>query len=242
MIDVLWLCGTGHGTGTDGVSAAFGAALDGRFHFVPIRYPAAFGGFGMSYGDSVSIGRHVLIDAIRSTPRLAVIGGYSQGAWIAGELADEIGHGDHPDLHVAACALIADPGRPAGAGSPGLATAPGYGIAGERPVSGLPTYWAAAEGDPIASLPAGNPLRLVADLTMWLSLASPGDAHRWGVDLLDRAVAGRWQRWWSPRNVRTWGGAVAYARGYLLDDRHTLAYLTEGHAAALAAVLNREVS
>lgn len=240
-IDFLWLPGTGFSAGPDGISSAFGAALDrSRFEFIPLRYPADFG-VRMPYETSVIAGRQVLVNAIRATPNRVIIGGYSQGAAVAGSLAAAIGRGEYPDLEVEACALIADPGRPPGAGCPGLPTASGYGISGSMPVRGLPTYWAAAEGDPITALPAGNPLRSVADLTTWMSLGSPGDAQRWGADLLDRTRAGRWQRWWSIENRRSWGGAVAYARGYLVDGKHTLSYLNEGLAVGLAHAIN-EVS
>lgn len=245
MIDVFWLPGSGFSTGPDGISSAFGAALDDRFRFVSLRYPAEFG-VRMSYTGSVMAGRQMLVNAIRETENRAVVGGYSQGAAAAGSLAAAIGRGEYPDLGVEACALIADPGRPPGSGCPGLPTASGYGISGPVPVDRIvPTYWAAAEGDPITALPAGNPLRFVADLTEWMSLASPGDAHRWGVDLVDRAVRGRWQRWWSLENVRSWGGAVAYARGYLPrpvgDGRHTDSYITEGLAVGLARAINEAV-
>lgn len=237
-IDVFWLPGTGFSTGPDGISAAFGAALDGsRFNFIPLRYPADFG-VRMSYEASVLTGRQVLVNAIRATPNRVICGGYSQGAAVAGCLAAAIGRGEYSDLDVLACALIADPARPPGAGCPGLPTASGYGISGARYVDGLPTYWAAAQGDPITALPAGNPLRSVADLTVWMTLASPGDAQKWGADLLDRAIHGRWQRWWSLENRRTWAGAIAYARGYLIDGRHTFAYLDEGLAVGLAHAIN----
>ncbi|WP_306365486.1 hypothetical protein [Nocardia sp. CC227C] len=49
-------------------------------------------------------------------------------------------------------------------------------------------------------------------------------------------LPGSFQHW------RTWGGAVAYARGYLLDSRHTLDYVRHGHAQALADTVNREVA
>ncbi|WP_280448414.1 PE-PPE domain-containing protein [Nocardia brasiliensis] len=250
MIDVFWLPGTGFNTGPDGISAAFGAALDPtRFNFVPLRYPAAYG-TAMSYAESVAAGRRILLDAVEASTHDAIIGGYSQGAGIAGDVAAQIWR-SWPTDPVVGCALIADPLRPRGAGISALPIASGYGIAGERPIDGVfanrttPVWWVAAEGDPITSLPAGNPLRSIADLTEFMCLASPGDAHRWGADLVDRAVRGRWQRWWSPANVLSWGGALAYARGYLPrpigDGRHTQAYLDEGLAVGLAKAINEAV-
>lgn len=238
-ITCIWLPGTGFSTGPDAVSMAFGNALDrSRFEFQPLTYPADYGR-GMSYAESVAIGRQILIDAIRATPNRAVCGGYSQGAGIAGGLAAEIGRGEHPDLDVMACALIADPARPVGAGMPYRSIASGYGITGQRFIEGIQTFWAANEGDPITSLPAGNPLRTLADATEFYSL-QPGDAQRWMEAILTRARENRWQRWWSLENWRTWTGAIAYARGYLVDGRHGGDYIRFEHAQHLARVISAE--
>ncbi|MET8648518.1 PE-PPE domain-containing protein [Nocardia aurea] len=242
MITCFWLPGTGFSTGPDGISQAFGAALDrDRFEFVPLRYSAAYGGLDVSYAVSVAQGKQVLLDAIRATPNRVIIGGYSQGAGIAGSLAQEIARGKHRDVEVLACALIADPLRPEGQGAPGLPAPGGYGIAGERFIDpSLPAFWASAPGDAICALPAGNPLRSIADLSEWYSLRSPGDAFVWMEKLKERAFQRRWQRWWSLENWRSWSGAIGFATGYL-TGRHTTAYLTEDLAVGLAAVVNREV-
>lgn len=240
MIDVLILPGTGSPRG-DAITTTFANALDRR-RFAPsiVTYPATYGGIALPYAESRALGRQALIDAIRRTANPAIIAGYSQGAGIAGDLAAEIGAGVHPDLEVYACALVADPVRPQGAGMPHRPFAPGYGIAGAREITGLPTWWAAAAGDPITALPAGNPLRSIADLSEWWSLANPIAAARWGQSLLDKCRANAFQRWWSIENWRTWNGAAAYARGYLLDGRHGAAYITEGHVQALADTIGRE--
>ncbi|MCC3311488.1 PE-PPE domain-containing protein [Nocardia africana] len=245
MITVVWLCGTGFGDRIDGVSQVFADCLDpARFEFEAIMYPADYG-TRLSYAESVARGRVALTNAIRVTPNRVVCGGYSQGARIAGDIVAEIARGEWPGLEVDACALIADSRRPWLAGMPGEAAAPGYGVEGERAIPAIPTFWAAAPGDPITALPEGNPLRSVADLTEWFSIASPADALRWGQDLVDRAKAGRWQRWWSFADWRDWGGAAEYARNYLPPPfgagRHTAAYIELGLAARLAATINRAV-
>lgn len=244
VVTCLWLPGTGFSHGPDGISLAFGKALDQtQIEFCPLRYTASYGGPGAPYAESVAIGKQILLDAVRATPNRAVIGGFSQGAGIAGALADEVGRGLHPDVEVLACALIADPGRPYGAGCPGLPTASGCGISGPRTIHGdmfWRTYWAAAEGDGITALPAGNPLRSLADLSEWYSLRSPGDAFRWMEGVRDRALARRWQRWWSVENWRSWSGAIGYATGYL-TGAHTASYLSRGLAVGLADAINREV-
>ncbi|MFI9506984.1 alpha/beta fold hydrolase [Nocardia sp. NPDC052566] len=238
VFDVLIVGGTWNPNG-EGVSRTFADALDPK-RFAPqmVPYPADYGK-QVTYQDSVAAGRRALIEAIEATPNRVVLAGYSQGAAIAGNVAAEIGRGELPHLEVVACALIADPLRPEGAcidADPG-----GFGIVGQRPVTGVPTYWAAAKGDPITALPAGNPLRLVADLTGYFSMASPLAMLRWGQSLVDVATRRELQRWWSPAHWRTWGGAVAYARGYLLDGRHTDDYIRHGHTRRLAEVINREV-
>lgn len=239
--NVYILAGTGFPAGGDGVCETFAAHLDERFFPQIIRYPAAFGS-PMSWAQSRAAGRQALIDAIRGSDRLAVIAGFSQGAGIAGDLAAEIGRGELPDLEVVGCALIADPGRPVGGGMPGSPVVGGYGIAGERPVSSIPTWWAAAEGDPITALPAGDLLRTVADVADYYSLAGPVEAFQWGEQLVTRAKAGQWQRWWSIENWQSWGGALRYAYNYLpAGGRHGRAYVAEGLCVALAQVVNEAI-
>jgi hypothetical protein len=238
-VTVLMLPGTGFPAGGDGICEEFGRHLDpARFAWRIVDYPAAYGGIGLdeSYADSRAAGRQALIDAIKAAPGRVVIAGYSQGAQIVGDLAG-IGVGK-----VLAAALIADPARPPGAGIPGQPAVSGYGITGARPVRGVPAYWAANPGDPITALPADDPLRGIADITGYFSLRSTADAERWAQDLINRAIAGRWQRWWSIGDIRRWGEAIAYARGYLLDGRHTGDYIVRGLAAGLAETINSEVA
>ncbi|MFR9750480.1 PE-PPE domain-containing protein [Nocardia sp. 004] len=239
IFDVLIVGGTWNSDGA-GACRVFADALDPKvFTSQMVPYPADYGN-QVTYADSAAVGRRALIEAIEATGNRVVLAGYSQGAGIVGDLAAEIGRGEFPLLEVVACALIADPLRPMGAC---IDTDPGgYGIAGQRPITGIPTYWAAAAGDPITALPAGNPLRSIADLSAYFSLRSPEAMLRWGQSLIEVAIDRQLQRWWSPRNWHSWGGAVAYLRGYLLDGRHTDDYIRHGHALRLAEVINREVA
>ncbi|WP_167837665.1 alpha/beta fold hydrolase [Nocardia altamirensis] len=238
VIDVLIVGGTWNPNG-DPVTAAFAEALDPKhFRVQMVPYPADYGR-RVAFADSVAVGRKALIEAVEATPNRVVLAGYSQGAAIAGDLAADIGQGLYPHLEVVACALIADPLRPQGrciGDDPG-----GYGVVGQRRIENIPTYWAAAQGDPITALPAGNPLRLIADITAYFSLTSPEAMLRWGRSIIEVATSRQLQRWWSPANWRTWGGAVAYARGYLFDGRHTDDYVRHGHARRLAEAVNRAV-
>jgi hypothetical protein len=93
----------------------------------------------------------------------------------------------------------------------------------------------AATGDPIAALPVGNPLRTLADGTEFMSANLPD----WFNRTLEQAKKQQWQRWWDLRNWQSWSGAVAYARGYLYDQRHTTAYVADGHLQLLAAEVGK---
>lgn len=238
-IDFFWLGGTGAGNWVEGVSAAFRDALDDRFTFHYLEYPATYG--SPAYGESNTKGRRILLDAIRDTPNRACCGGFSQGAAAAGDAAMEIGAGLHPGLELDAVALIADPLRPVGGMMPGLAPADGYGIAGMRPIIGnFKTFWAANPADVITSAGAGSPLRSLADFTEMFSLGSPQEAERWMQALIARATQRRWQRWWSIENVLTWGGAIKDAQGYL-SGRHTVDYVQLQYCRKLATAVNRGV-
>ncbi|MGW5387161.1 PE-PPE domain-containing protein [Nocardia sp. NPDC003963] len=244
----LILPGTGFPEGGDGICERFLSHLDERFFPQIVHYPAAgFGTGGMSWAQSRAAGKVALKDAARSSSRPVVLAGYSQGSGPAGDLAADIAAGKYPDLagKVVGCALIADPKRPVGAGLPGERPASGYGIAGNRPISKIPTWWAAVEGDPITSLPAGSPLRTIADTADYFSLSSPQDALRWGLDLCTKAANRNFQPWWSIEYWRGWGGATQAARNYLPrpigGGLHTTALVEQGLLVRLAEAVNRGV-
>ncbi|WP_054815418.1 PE-PPE domain-containing protein [Nocardia arizonensis] len=234
-VDVLIVGGTWHPNG-DGITAAFSAALDpARYRPRMVPYPAEYGG-ALAYADSLAAGRDALVRAVESTADRVILAGYSQGAAVAGDIAAAIGAGELSAPRVLACALIADPLRPAGecvGADPG-----GYGIAGQRQVPNVPAFWAAAPGDPITALPAGNPLRGIADLGAYFSYGGTDAALRWGRNLLDAATRGQLQRWWSPWSWGSWIDAIGFARGYLVDGLHTDDYIRHGHARRLARELD----
>lgn len=251
--DVLMLPGTGFPHGGDPILQGFFDALDPeRFRCVQVPYAAVYGGTGAPYVDSQQSGRVALMTALReSTASRVVIGGYSQGAVIAGDLADDFSRGAPGEVDVRplimGVALIADAKRPAGgglkyrtSGIPTLHAAPYYGIAGARPISwpGVPVWWASVDDDPITALPAGNPLRTVADLSRWYSIRTPIDIVTWGARTLADVSAGRVQDWWAPWKWQGWAGATRYADNYLFGERHTTAYLNQGHCATLARAIS----
>lgn len=237
MIDVLIMGGTWAPLGHP-VTDNFAWNLDpDKFRFKHVPYPADYGQ-RTTFADSVAAGREALLREIEASPYAVIVAGYSQGAGIAGDVAAEIGRGEHPRLDVRAAALIADPARPEGVSinaDPG-----GFGITGQRHIPGMPAYHVAAWNDPITSLSAGSPLRTVADLSAYWSMNSPEAFLKWGRSAAETIAAGRLQRWWNPAHLWDWTIAAREARGYLLDRRHTDAYVTEGHSKHLAETLNQE--
>lgn len=232
MIDVLWLAGTFNPQG-EGISDDFLKRLDPkRFRYRYVSYPADYGR-NISYADSVKAGERALFNAVTACPGAVIIGGYSQGAAIAGNVAAQI----HPrSAKVIACALIADPLRdgiqPTVGPNPG-----GYGIGGARRINTIPTFRVAAWGDPITSLPAGNYLRSIADFSEYMSR----DVNAWTAGILTKITQGLLQPWWRWNNRRDWAEAGRWLRGYTQDGRHTNAYVTEGLTRQLADAVNRDI-
>jgi len=116
----------------------------------------------------------------------------------------------------------------------------GYGILGQRQVSGVPTYWAAAIGDSITALSAGSPLRGVAEVTDYWSLASPVAFMQWGKALVDSAERRGIRRWFTKSGQEP-ADTMGWTRGYLADGRHSKAYVTEGHCERLADTIDEEL-
>ncbi|WP_280420048.1 hypothetical protein [Nocardia carnea] len=246
MIRVIHLRGTNEPSGP-GVSDAFLGALDpDRFKPVRVEYPADYG-VNVPFRDSYAAGRIAAIDAIHAEPGPFLLSGYSQGAYIAGDLALDIATefvGVGIDRHrMRGVALIADPKRPAGAGCPGIPTPPGHGIAGQRPVPGVPVWWGTASRDGIAALPADNPLRSVADLSKAFTL-HPRGWLGWAEDMYQRLTGPRidLQLWWRFRfRPARWAQAVNALAGYLVLGEHDRAYLHEYVCRRLALHINQEI-
>jgi hypothetical protein len=250
VIDVFALPGTGSPTGGDGITEECLRFLDPRkFRTHIVDYPAEGFGFGQAFETSRSAGMAALDRATAGVEHFAVLG-YSQGAVAAGDWAeryiDAAQNGpaiDHAALdRLRGVILIADGRRPADRNTPGH-TAPGYGIMGQRYLTEAfcPVLYAAAPGDPICALPAGNPLRSVADTIGWLSIRNPAEALLWGTKVLDTIRRRQLQPWWTWEFRRDWGGAADFARGFLFDGRHTLDYIRYGHCHDVAMKANQVI-
>lgn len=233
MIDVLWLAGTFNPTG-EGISDDFLKRLDPkrfRYRYVTDGYPADYGKV-VSYGESLRFGELALNRAVNECPGAVLVGGYSQGAAIAGNYMV----GLRKSSKVIGCVLIADPLRdgsqPVVGRNPG-----GYGIGGSRHIDSTKLLQVAAWGDPITSLPAGNYLRSIADFSEFMGR----DVNAWAVNVLSKVVKGQVQPWWRWSNRRDWAEAGRWLRGYTTDSRHTAAYVTEGLTRQLAEAVNREI-
>lgn len=231
MIDVLWLAGTFNANG-EGVSDDFAKYLDkSRYRFRYVSYPADYGRF-ISYAESTRLGELALAAAVRECPGAVIVGGYSQGAAIAGNYASKV----DPRGKVVGCALIADPLRHGHQTCVGR-NPDGYGIGGQRRIDSVRSLRVAAWGDPITSLPAGNFLRTVADFSEFMGR----DVNAWALNIASKVIRGQMQPWWNWSNRRDWAEAGRWLRGYTNDGRHTNAYVLEGLTKQLAEAVNRDM-
>lgn len=200
--------------------------------FRPIELPWAAtygpvpGLHGASFDSALADGREMLLDTIRAAPGNVALAGYSGGAMLAGNVAAEIGRGDHGEnmrRKVTAVALVADPAQPRGQAANGS-----FGVTGSRDIYGVPVRWTWDERDPIPCTPDLSPLRTIADQTAAMSLVDPA---AWSLDLLDRLRRGRWQpsawHWWDIiGSIRRYAHAAEQA-AYYLDGGHVRAYIGE---------------
>jgi hypothetical protein len=250
MIDVIWLRGTTENMVPESVSMQFLDKLNGGFQVLPIQYQASYGNPG-SYHDSRIEGRDNALVQIRNSQNPFIIGGYSQGADIAGDLLAEIlgwvsvpGRVMADDLveiqhRCRGGAFIADPQRPTNRYL-GLNPDPGqssYGIKGSRDITARKAFWVAAPRDPITVMRPGNPARSIADFSDFFALSTPEDATRWGLSIIQKALSGQAQPWWLPEHWKDWGGAIEAIANYL-GTRHTTAYVEEGFCEMLANAVN----
>lgn len=200
--------------------------VDFRYVNFPASYGPATGIGDPSYAESVRAGMKAMLHEVRATPYPAIVSGYSQGACVAVRFARDILPAAH-DLDVRAVATMGDPHQERHQGRSGIAGP----LSTPRPR--LSVY---AAGDPIADLPDGSPMRTIADMTAWMSLRSVEAGRLWALDILENLPT-KWQRWWAPLRWPAIEAAPGYALGYLQGDRHMRDYVTKGHVARLARMI-----
>lgn len=150
MTRVIKVRGTGEAMSGGMLGPIDGEALPYRAEIAPIG--------SQSYSASVLACRAALraVDA-RGEPWAGV--GYSLGAAGLGDYVML----DHPQ-HCVGIVQLADPLRARGqCSNPGVPR-DRYGIAGERPISGVPLQTYSIPDDPISACPADNGMRLIANL------------------------------------------------------------------------------
>lgn len=248
MIDVLTCRGTGEVCGApDNMLTTITASLDpARFRTGPdIDYPATIGpansaGNPLGCSEDVSIARGValLAAAIRGTPNVVGLLGYSLGALVVSRFLECKAHGQYADCEIAWAGFVANPARAAGES---IDAAPvGYGINGAHARwPRLPVFTAANPADGITSCPAGSPLRNLATGMSAFSFAALGG---WTESLVQELA----DREFAPPDlahpvvdVELDLNAASLMRGYLFDGQHTHTYRDEGYCQRLADVINR---
>lgn len=177
-----------------------------------IRWSASYGPvndrfdiFGQSFEASLADGMARLRAGLDRGPAMVV--GYSGGAAVAGHVAAR----GHRNLRTVG--LVADPFAP---GNPLI-----HGIAGRRPIAGVPARWVSHRDDVICCCPTDSPLRTIADASAAMSL---GDPVGWGRDVEARLRSGRMAALFR----RPWDVVGEYRR----FDRafwHVHGYLTSAH-------------
>ncbi|QDQ93727.1 hypothetical protein FND50_25190 [Rhodococcus sp. WB9] len=225
MITVLRCRGIGEPMGEASMLANVTKHLDlARFRVVEVPWSAQYGPvpapLGSSFDTALRSGRTMLLDHIRRDPNPVVITGYSGGGALAGNVAAEIAHGEHPELDVRGVGLISDPLMPWPYSPAGPTT---WGIAGEREIDerAFPVWHLADPADVITCCPADSPLRTFADQSAAFALA---DLRSWGYDLVDRVRTRRWQA-----TIRDWHNAPEVWRAYTQALHDADGYLRLGH-------------
>lgn len=226
--NIIWIPGTGEPGGTPdgkpggmlrGVADEVDRLAPGRFKHYTLDYWRQYAA-PHSYGDSRIQGEQMGRDLLSRIGGARTVG-FSMGATLAGNLADE--------RHDVPCGyFLADPLRPAGANSTGMPGDPGYakqeqfqgfGIGGQRPVG--VGRWYSIPGDVITDAYPDSLIRDFADFSEFIGFADWGDAKQWMDNVLWKIREDAWQNlpFWKKLgkrllddplgNIVTLGGVVA---------------------------------
>ncbi|MGV9825456.1 PE-PPE domain-containing protein [Gordonia sp. NPDC003429] len=235
MITYITVCGTGEHPGNPGNMLNIAAGiLGGSVEHVDLAYPASIACFnpygdvsGVSEAESRRQGVANLAAAIRATPNLVVISGYSLGALVVSDFMDAKAHGQYADCEVLAVVNIANPARAAGV-SYGLPSF-GFGLDGQHKpwLPGVDVYEIANPVDAITSAPWDSPWRIAADKVRAFNASVEG-ASAWFADMIaqldGQEAAQAQENWWNAGFWQAYAQAPAWLRGYLYDGQHTTAY------------------
>lgn len=242
MITVLTCRGTGERLGSpDNMLAYLTSLLDPRRFVVgaDIPYPAAVGPagdaglLGPSEAQSIADGLPLVAEAIRATPNLVGLCGYSLGAELVSAFLEAQARGEYADCELAWVAVVANPNRAPGESLDPVPAGSGInGAHGPWPVR-TRVFTAANPGDGITCCPAGSPLRALAAGMSAFSFAQLGG---WTQELAHQLLDGEWaQDQYTPDQLLRAGQLML---GYLLGGQHTTAYVQGGYIQRLADDLN----
>jgi hypothetical protein len=203
-----------------------------------VAYPASIGPVnpqsnpqGVSEQQSIDDSIPLIATAIRGTPNLVGLLGYSLGASCVSRFLELKAQGQYADCEIAWAGFIANPWRAEGEGLNPAGTY-GFGISGQHGPwpSNVKTFTVANPSDGITSCPAVSPLRDLTPGVDALTFAELDWTPAYAASLLNH-----------PGGVYTpaeYLQAVALLRGYMIDGQHTTAYINQGYTSRLVAALN----
>ena len=242
MITVLTCRGTGEVVGSaNNMLAQFCKLLDpARFTIgADIDYAASIGPVGSSgpmgpsEQQSVADGLPMIAAAIRATPNLVGLVGYSLGAALVSAWLEAQARGEYADCELAWAATVANPCRAPGESIDPAPVGSGINRAHAAWPAKLPVLSAANPNDGITSCPDRSPLRAVAAGMSAFSFATLGG---WSASLAQQLIEGKWATEdYSPAELLR-AGQLIY--GYLLGGQHTTEYITGGYLQRLADHIN----
>ncbi|MGF6888292.1 hypothetical protein ABIA39_003071 [Nocardia sp. GAS34] len=206
-----------------------------------IPYPASVGPFnadhnpaGPSEEQSIATGLPLVAAAIRATPNLVGLLGYSLGAELVSRFLELKAQGQYQDCELAWAAVVANPNRAPGESID--ADSAGEGINGPHAAwpTGIPVFTAANPMDGITSCPPRSPLRDLATGVSPFTFATLD----WTPELAASLLEGEWPTAdYSPGQLIE-AGRLVY--GYLFGGQHTTAYIDGGYLDRLATILNQQ--
>ncbi len=175
----------------------------------------------------------MLAAAIRATPNLVGLAGYSLGAELVSRFLEAQARGEYADCEIAWAAVIANPCRAVGESIDEGSVGSGInGAHGPWPPD-LPVFTAANPLDGITSCPPGSPLRALAEGMSAFSFAALGG---WSIDLAHKLIDGEFLAdQYTPERLLRAGQLML---GYTLGGTHTTEYVQGGYLQRLADHIN----